>query len=106
MYDRRPIVIGDLEIELQAHEVRQGGSPIALTPSEFQLLVALATHPGEVLDYVTLVRLSLDYEAEPWEAKELIKRHVFSLRQKIEPKPASPQYILNVRGVGYRLVSP
>ena len=104
--DRRPIFIGDLKIDLQAHEVRRNNVPIPLTPSEFQLLVVLAVREGQVVDYVTLVQLTLDYEAEPWEAKELIKRHVFSLRKKIEPEPASPQYVLNVRGVGYRLASP
>lgn len=102
----RQLIVGDLHINLQAYEVRRNDIPISLTPSEFQLLVALAARPGEVVDYVTLVRLSLDYEAEPWEAKELIKRHVFSLRKKVEPDPSSPQYIINVRGVGYRLASP
>ena len=68
--------------------------------------MTLAARPGQVVDYVTLVQLALAYDAEPWEAKELIKRHVFSLRQKIEADPSSPQYILNVRGVGYRLRAP
>lgn len=95
----------DLVIDLHAYEVRRDGEPISLTPSEFQLLVALARRAGQVIDYVTLVRQSLDYEAESWEAKELIKRHVFSLRQKIEPEPSAPCYVLNVRGVGYRLAS-
>jgi DNA-binding response OmpR family regulator len=81
---RRQITVGDLFIDLQAHQVRK----------------------GDVVDYVTLVQLALDYDAEPWEAKELIKRHVFALRQKIELEPSAPQYILNVRGIGYRLTSP
>jgi DNA-binding response OmpR family regulator len=103
---RRQITVGDLFIDLQAHQVRKGDAIIALTPSEFQLLVALAERKGDVVDYVTLVQLALDYDAEPWEAKELIKRHVFALRQKIELEPSAPQYILNVRGIGYRLTSP
>jgi DNA-binding response OmpR family regulator len=69
------------------------------------LLLTLAERAGEVVDYITLVQLSLDYQAEPWEAKELIKRHVFSLRQKIEPEPSAPRYILNVRGIGYRIAT-
>jgi DNA-binding response OmpR family regulator len=101
----RYLTASDLVIDLNAHEVRRDGEPIALTPSEFSLLVALANRPGQVIDYVTLVRLSLDYEADPWEAKELIKRHVFSLRKKLEPEPSSPRYILNVRGIGYRLAT-
>ena len=102
----RQITIGELFIDRQAHLVRLGGQAISLTPTEFQLLVAMASRAGEVIDYVTLVQLSMEYEAEPWEAKELIKRHIFSLRQKIEPEPSSPRYILNVRGIGYRLASP
>jgi DNA-binding response OmpR family regulator len=101
----RYLTAGDLVIDLHVYEVRRGQEPIALTPSEFQLLVALVNRAGQVIDYVTLVRLSLDYDAEPWEAKELIKRHIFSLRKKIEPEPSSPRYILNVRGIGYRLAS-
>ena len=97
------VLRGDLHIDLQAYEVRKGAEVVSLTPSEFQLLVALANRPGEVIDYITLVRLALDYEAESWEAKELIKRHIFALRQKIEQDPSAPQLILNVRGVGYRL---
>lgn len=100
------INVADLQINVQAHSVSRGGRPISLTPSEFQLLVALGWRAGQVVDYVTLVRLALDYEAEPWEAKELIKRHIFSLRKKIEPEPSLPRYIVNVRGVGYRLSAP
>lgn len=102
----RTITAGDLHIDLAAYEVHRGDRPIALTPSEFQLLVSLASHPGEAIDYITLVKMTLEYEAEPWEAKELIKRHVFALRQKIEPEPSAPRYILNVRGIGYRLANP
>ena len=39
------------------------------------------------------------------EAKELITRHIYTLRQKLEPQPDQPQFILNVRGVGYRLAA-
>jgi DNA-binding response OmpR family regulator len=102
----RQLVFGELHINLQSHEVRHRNEPIPLTPSEFKLLVTLATRAGEVIDYGSLVRLSLDYDAETWEAKELIKRHIFALRRKIEPDPKSPEYILNVRGVGYRFASP
>jgi DNA-binding response OmpR family regulator len=103
--NNRYLTAGDLVIDLRGYQVRRGGEEVALTPSEFQLLAALASRAGEVINYVTLVRLSLEYEAEPWEAMELIKRHVFSLRQKIEPEPSSPRYILNVRGIGYRLAT-
>ncbi len=68
--------------------------------------MALASHPNDVVDYVTLAQLSLGYEPSLWEAKELIKRHVSAVRHKIEPDPTAPRYLLNVRGVGYRLTAP
>lgn len=103
--DVRLLAVGDLDIDLRSHEVRRDGIPVHLSPTEFKLLVALASHMDEVVDYNTLVQLSLGYETTPWEAKELIKRHVSAVRRKIEPNPASPRYLLNVRGVGYRLAS-
>ncbi len=102
----RELAVGGLTINLQSHQVHRDDEAISLTPTEFNLLVTMAKRAGEVIDYVALVAASLAYEAEPWEAKELIKRHIFTLRHKIEPDPKSPQYILNVRGVGYRLANP
>ena len=104
--ERAPVLAGDIRIDRQAYEVQKGDKLLSLTPSEFSLLVVLAENLNQVVDYLTLVRLGLGYDAQPWEAKELVKRHIFSLRQKIESDPASPRYILNVRGVGYRLAVP
>lgn len=101
--DKEKIRIKDLLIDIPTHEVFRSGKRVKLTLSEFNLLVAMATKNGDILDYVTLVRTVLGYEAEEIEAKELIKRHVFTLRRKIEPTPSKPRYILNVRGVGYRM---
>lgn len=101
--DKENIRINDLLIDIPTHEVFRSGKRVKLTLSEFNLLVAMATKNGDILDYVTLVRKVLGYDAEEIEAKELIKRHVFTLRRKIEPTPSKPRYILNVRGVGYRM---
>lgn len=100
----RNLQLGRLFIDLTAHEVIKDDQPLHLTPSEFNLLVTLASRLGEAVEYERLVKYVLGYQAELWEAKELIKRHVFTLRRKIEDDPASPDFILNVRGVGYRLV--
>jgi DNA-binding response OmpR family regulator len=102
----RSLQVGDLDIDVRAHTVEKRGESIHLSPTEFKLLATLAGRLGDAIDYGDLVALSLGYEVEPWEAKELIKRHVYSLRQKIEPDPSRPRYVLNVRGVGYRLASP
>ena len=104
--DNKLVELEGLSIDLRAHEVCRDGQPIALTPSEFRVLVAMATHMGEAVDYVTLAEDSLGYKVDAQEAKELIKRHIFALRSKIGPDFETPQYILNVRGVGYRLVEP
>lgn len=96
---------GDLMINRATYEVQYAGQPLTLTPTEYNLLLALAEQAGAVMDYVTLTKIVLAYDAEPWEAKELIKRHIYTLRQKIEPQPNQPQFILNVRGVGYRLAA-
>jgi DNA-binding response OmpR family regulator len=69
--------IGDLEIDRATYEVRYAKQTLALTPTEYSLMLALAEQGGAAMDYVTLTRVVLDYEAEPWEAKELIKRHIF-----------------------------
>ena len=100
------LTIGALEINRATYEVRYAGQPLSLTPTEYSLLLVLTERAGAVMDYVTLTKVVLDYEAEPWEAKELIKRHIYTLRQKLEPQPDQPQFILNVRGVGYRLAAP
>lgn len=106
LHGQNELTIGDLRIDLAAHEVLRGDEPLSLTPTEYKLLLVLARRQGEAIDYVTLTQLVLEYEAELWEAKELIKRHVFTLRQKIEPDPGQPVYVVNVRGVGYRLDDP
>lgn len=100
-----PLKIGDLLLNRATFEAHYRGELLSLTPTEYSLLLALAEQGGAVMDYVTLTKVVLDYEAEPWEAKELIKRHIYTLRQKMEPQPDQPQFILNVRGVGYRLAA-
>jgi DNA-binding response OmpR family regulator len=101
--ETRHLTAGKITIDLGAHEVRVRGELVSLSPMEFSLLTVLASHFNEAVDYMALVREGLGYEVQPWEAKDLIKRHVFALRQKIEADPPNPQYLLNVRGVGYRL---
>lgn len=99
----RRFLIDDIVVECQTHEIRRNGRVISLTPSEFSLLQILAANSGEVVDYVTLAQTTLGYTTEVWEAKELVKRHILTLRQKLEPNPDAPKYIVNIRGVGYRL---
>ena len=95
------IEIGSLVIDKRRHEVTSGGEPVDLTPLEFQILERLASEPGrawsrnDLLDQVW----STDYEGY----QRNVDPHINRLRQKIEPDPKNPRYVLTVRGVGYKL---
>jgi DNA-binding response OmpR family regulator len=95
--------IGELLIDLYKHSVILAGKPVHLTPTEFDTLVALARKPGRVLSCAELVKVVQGYECDEREARGVIKTHISHLRQKLEPDPANPRYLINVRGVGYML---
>jgi DNA-binding response OmpR family regulator len=95
--------VGDLEIDLTAHEVRRGGDLITLTPTEFRILDALASHVGRAFTRDQLFD-KLGNDGQIFD--RTLDRHVANLRQKIEPNPSRPAYLLTVVGVGYKLVSP
>ncbi len=95
---------GGLVVDLAKHEAFLNGRPLDLTPREFVLLAHLMQNAQRVVPVRELVRVVQGYEAEnQWEAREVIKWYVHRLRRKVEEDPAHPRYILNVRGVGYRL---
>jgi len=91
----------NIMIDRHQRRVRQNGKWVSLTPTEFALLTHLVQHTGEVQEYRKLVREVQGYEADEWEARNLVKYYIHCLRKKLEPQPADPEYILNVRGVGY-----
>ncbi len=99
----RTIVIGQLQLDTWRQVATLGGRTLALTPTEFRVLLCLAEHAGTMLSYSQLVKCAQGYDASDLEAGELIKPHIHHLRQKLEPDPSSPRYILNVRGKGYLL---
>ena len=101
----RTITVGALHLDTWRQEATLGGRTLSLTPTEFRVLLCLAEHAGTMLSYAHLVRCAQGYETDEMEAGELIKPHIHHLRQKLEPDPSTPRYILNVRGKGY-LLSP
>jgi DNA-binding response OmpR family regulator len=101
----RAITVGALHLDTWRQEATLGGRTLALTPTEFRVLLCLAEHAGTMLSYAHLVRCAQGYDSDELEAGELIKPHIHHLRQKLEPDPSAPRYILNVRGKGY-LLSP
>lgn len=102
--DENVIEHGDLLIDPRTRQVSRGEVIIALTPTEFKLLAALANRVGEVVSPEELVK-------EVWGpqyAREVghVRRYIWHLRQKIEPDPESPLYVHNERGFGYRFQAP
>lgn len=94
--------VGDLEMDVRRREVHVAGRLVELTPTEFALLQVFMEQPGYVLTRGELLRrgLGIDFEG----VERTLDSHIRNLRQKLEPDPASPIYILTVYGVGYRLV--
>ena len=99
------VVVGDLELSTWNQLAQIDGRKLNLTPTEFRVLVCLAQHVGQALSYQQIVHFAQGYDADMIEASELLKPHIHHLRQKIEPDPANPRYILTVRGTGYLLVA-
>ncbi len=95
--------VGELLIDLYKHTVTLAEQLVNLTPTEFNTLVALARKPGRVQSCAELVKAVQGYECDEREARGVIKTHISHLRQKLEPDPANPRYVINVRGVGYML---
>jgi two-component system response regulator MtrA len=92
--------IGDLTVDVLAHEVRRGDQPISLTPLEFELLVALASKPQQVFSREMLLEQVWGYHYKA--DTRLVNVHVQRLRAKVEPDPDNPRIVTTVRGVGYR----
>jgi DNA-binding response OmpR family regulator len=99
--DDERIEVGDLVIDKRRHEVSRQGERIDLTPLEFQILELLASEPGRAWSRNALLDRvwSTDYEGY----QRNIDPHINRLRKKLEADPKNPQYVLTVRGVGYKL---
>ncbi|MDR7521850.1 MAG: response regulator transcription factor [Armatimonadota bacterium] len=98
------LAVGDLTIDLARMEVRRGEEAINLTATEFRLLAALARAPGRVFTRLQLIDLVYGHAFEGYD--RTIDAHIKNLRQKLEPEPHRPRYILTVHGAGYRLAEP
>lgn len=88
-------------IDLQKHIVTMNSQVLDLTPTELRLLSTLIANSDQVMSCRELVYQVQNYETDEREARSIIRVYIRRLRKKIEPDPASPSYILNVRGAGY-----
>jgi DNA-binding response OmpR family regulator len=97
--------VGELVMDFGEHDVRIGGRSVELTPKEYGILHCLMLNAGRVVSHDALLNFAwgsnhLDSDAE------MLKVHLRHLREKIERNPSTPEYILTVRGVGYRMRRP
>jgi DNA-binding response OmpR family regulator len=95
--------LNELEVDEESREVRVDGAVVDLTRTEFDLLAALASRPGRVLQRETLLR---EVWQTDWEGNlRLVEAHMSNLRRKLQAAGLSTAEIRTVRGVGYRLVA-
>ena len=100
--DNEPVFrSGSLVVDLNQREVNVNGTPISLTPTEYDLLRTLVKHVGKVITHDQLLRSvwGTAYESET----HMLQVNISNLRRKIEPDPSRPTYIVTEPGVGYRL---
>ena len=95
---------GDLQVDYAQRRVSVGGRAVPLTPIEYNLLYHLATNAGRVMPHETL--LAKVWGTEYRNESHYLKVYVGRLRNKLEPDPQAPRYILTVRGVGYQFPAP
>ncbi len=90
---------GTLILNSRRHQVSRDGHLLSITPTEFKLLLALASSPGRTFTRDELVTRALGYQFEGYDRS--IDAHIKNLRQKIEKDPRTPEYLKTVYGVGY-----
>jgi two-component system phosphate regulon response regulator PhoB len=93
--------MGDLVIDDASKQVTMRGQKVELSPKEYELLRLLAREPGRVFSHEEI--LSQVWTDSHLATAQDVKQYVYFLRQKLEVNPSEPQFILTVRGFGYKL---
>ena len=99
--DAEVLTVRELIINPVEHVVTFSDRPIELTPTEFDILFCLMRNGGQVISCQELVLQAQGYELDERDARYLIRPHITRLRRKLVTEPDSPEYIHNVRGIGY-----
>ncbi|SRR6266487_2413305 len=97
------MTIGDLTIDFGQHLVRLSGRKVVLTPTEYHLLASLARNAGRIVPQDVL--LERVWGAEYIGEHHMLQVNINRLRQKLEPDPAHPRYLLTEAGIGYFLAT-
>ena len=98
---RSRMELGDLVIDRESRQVSMRGKPVHLTTSEYGFLQLLAAHPGKAFARADIIRALWD--ESPAGSERAIDVHAHNMREKLETDPKNPEYLLTVRGFGYRL---
>jgi two-component system KDP operon response regulator KdpE len=94
------LVVGDLTVDLERRTVTRDGSSVHLTPTEWALLIALASQPGRTVTHDRLFRAV--WGESFGQPQQYLRVYITHLRKKIEPEPYAPRFIVTEPGVGYR----
>ncbi|HMG72352.1 MAG TPA: response regulator transcription factor [Pyrinomonadaceae bacterium] len=92
----------DVEVNIRSNEVRRSGKLVDLSSKEFALLAYFVSNPAETLSRDRLLDAVWGYENYP--NTRTVDTHIVHLRQKLEPNPEEPRFILTVHGTGYKFV--
>ncbi len=96
--------IGELMIDIEGCRVMKGDMPIELTAREFEILRYLAENKGRVISRERLYETI--WGEDSFGCDNTMMVHIRHLREKLEDNPAAPQYIITMKGLGYKLVNP
>ncbi len=94
------LIFGDVRIDFTSMEATRGGKRLTLTAQEFKLLKFFSGLPDCVISRERLLNEVWGYENYP--STRTVDNHVLRLRQKLEPDPANPRYLLTTHGAGYK----
>jgi DNA-binding response OmpR family regulator len=100
--NRTTYQFGDVEVNLRSCQVSRRGKPLEFSSKEFELLKYFLSHSGEAITRDRLLEEVWGYDRFP--TTRTVDAHIVRLRQKLEPKPEEPHFILTVHGVGYKFV--
>jgi DNA-binding response OmpR family regulator len=98
---QRMLIHGSICLDLEKRRLSVSNQPVSLTPHEYALMAALMASPGRTFNRDELLD-RLYPKGDAVVIDRVVDVHIGKLRQKIEPIPAEPQYIITVRGIGYR----
>jgi DNA-binding response OmpR family regulator len=96
--------VGDLMLDTETHDVEMRGEPVHLTSSEFRIVELLVRSAGKVFSRTAILDLFWDggYVGD----ERSVDVHVHNIREKLERDPSAPEYLVTVRGIGYRIRGP